>query len=238
MAGWDYGKTPNVWRPAEVQVPGTGADLGLGAQPVFGEVYTETITEYGYPPLGQSGEEVNWTEQEVDTSIGQVTLSTLGNVIKVFTAKTAAVGPLLFECWGKCTTNASQAVTLTVRMQSDATIFGSIANTDTWNTTPGFLYYRCLITTFGSHESLTAGVTAYAAAVRHFQTATNGLSSQSTNPATSLGALAVGDINDPKSAITGAIPSYRLIMVVSSEANTPKIDVTRVAMHRLGWGIF
>jgi hypothetical protein len=46
----DYGRTPNVWQPAEVPPPFTGHDLGVGPAPTYGPVTTTTVTEYGYPP--------------------------------------------------------------------------------------------------------------------------------------------------------------------------------------------
>jgi hypothetical protein len=51
----DYGRTPNVWQPAEVPPPFTGHDLGVGPAPTYGPVTTTTVTEYGYPPTSGGG---------------------------------------------------------------------------------------------------------------------------------------------------------------------------------------
>jgi hypothetical protein len=51
----DFGRTPNVWQPAEVPPPFTGHDIGVGPAPTYGPVTTTTVTEYGYPPVSTTG---------------------------------------------------------------------------------------------------------------------------------------------------------------------------------------
>jgi hypothetical protein len=78
----DYGRTPNVWQPAEVPPPFTGHDLGVGSAPTYGPVTTTTVTEYGYPSqVPPTGLPLRWVL--VDQG-GGVSLPSTATDVKTF----------------------------------------------------------------------------------------------------------------------------------------------------------